>query len=316
MFMGDIFRVLFVCTGNIYRSAGADLFLKKFLFDKGISGVSVSSAGVIADPEEMFPVTINVLESFGVDPSSHKQRKLSKNMLSDSDLVVCMSKNHQEYIKKFFGFDTVLFNELAFGKNTSILDLGESKNQHGFRNAPYALRDANRAIPKTLKHINKGIGKLWDFVEEHYLLFSRFLEGKSSHRNGIPPKILYESKNVAVFMSVDIPATQDGHVLVIPKKRFGRLEDIPSSVRRELIETVELVGKALLVDHEGYNVLLNNGKSAGQWVYHTHFHVIPRNSFDDITIERWKRRKSINRKDFDRMNKKVLSAIKMVSKKK
>jgi diadenosine tetraphosphate (Ap4A) HIT family hydrolase len=36
--------------------------------------------------------------------------------------------------------------------------------------------------------------------------------------------------------------------------------------------------------------LLNNGKSAGQWIMHLHFHIIPRNPKDDIAIEDFERK--------------------------
>jgi histidine triad (HIT) family protein len=37
---------------------------------------------------------------------------------------------------------------------------------------------------------------------------------------------------------------------------------------------------------DGYNVLCNNGRAAGQLVEHLHFHIIPRNLGDGI-FERW-----------------------------
>ena len=46
-----------------------------------------------------------------------------------------------------------------------------------------------------------------------------------------------------------------------------------------------------MLSHEGYNVLLNNGRSAGQYILHTHFHIIPRKLDDKIKIEVWKNKK-------------------------
>lgn len=40
-------RVLFICSGNMYRSAGAEFILRKKLADKGISGWEADSAGTM-----------------------------------------------------------------------------------------------------------------------------------------------------------------------------------------------------------------------------------------------------------------------------
>lgn len=52
-------------------------------------------------------------------------------------------------------------------------------------------------------------------------------------------------------------------------------------------KTVKRVTKALLAFSDGVNVLQNNGKSAGQFVMHAHFHIIPRWDGDGIEIEKW-----------------------------
>ena len=123
-------------------------------------------------------------------------------------------------------------------------------------------------------------------------LFCDFVSGKKkNNRNGFPFRFLHEMDHTVSFLSIDFPATQDGHTLVISKKHFSSLEDIPFYIQKELLGHVSLVGKALKKRHEGYNVLLNNGKSAGQYVSHTHFHVVPRNKGDQISIEDWNRKK-------------------------
>ena len=40
------------------------------------------------------------------------------------------------------------------------------------------------------------------------------------------------------------------------------------------------------MEADGYNLLCNNGKAAGQVIDHLHFHIIPRNS-DDGVFNRW-----------------------------
>lgn len=122
-------------------------------------------------------------------------------------------------------------------------------------------------------------------------LFCEFVSGKrKKHVNGYPFKSLHETKHALTFLSVDFPATEDGHTIVIPKKHFEQLETIPKNILADLMLEVKLVSKILRKNNEGTNILVNNGKCAGQKVMHAHFQIIPRNPKDDITIEDFERK--------------------------
>ena len=117
-------------------------------------------------------------------------------------------------------------------------------------------------------------------------LFCDFVSGKrKNHSTGHLFEAINKTKNTMLFMAIDIPATEDGHLLVIPKKHFRYMEDLPKDILHELIDHAILVSKALRKTHQGCNILINDGKSAGQWVMHTHFHIIPRDKGDKIKIE-------------------------------
>lgn len=138
-----------------------------------------------------------------------------------------------------------------------------------------------------------------------HCLFCDFVKKlKDKHNNRFSFHVLHETRHTISFLSIDIPEKEDGHVLVIPKKHYSNLEDIPPVILNDLIRHVALTCKVLRRTHEGCNVLLNNGKSAGQYIFHTHFHVIPRNKGDDIKIEIWKRRK-ITADEFVKLHRKI-----------
>ena len=129
-------------------------------------------------------------------------------------------------------------------------------------------------------------------------LFCDFMEGKIyEHKKGYPFIINHETENTLSFLSLDSPVNKEAHILVIPKQHFTSFEEISDSVMHELIDHVNLVGRFYRNKKLNYNLLLNNGKHAGQTVPHTHFHVIPRKKNDKIRIEVWKRAK-ITPKDF------------------
>ncbi len=140
-------------------------------------------------------------------------------------------------------------------------------------------------------------------------IFCAFGKGtQKTHANGFPFETLLTLKNTISFLSTDLPATEDGHVLVIPKKHFENMEDIPKNSLHELIDHVSLLTRVLRKTHSGCNILLNDGKSAGQRVFHTHFHVIPREKNDKIIIEKFKR-KNLTKKEFITLHKVIKQEI-------
>jgi histidine triad (HIT) family protein len=102
----------------------------------------------------------------------------------------------------------------------------------------------------------------------------------------IPITKIYEDEMVLSFL--DIGPVSDGHTLVIPKQHFERLHDCPPDLLGQVGSKLGKIAKAVTsaMDSQGYNVLCNNGRAAGQLVNHLHFHIIPRNSGDDV-FNRW-----------------------------
>ncbi|MFP4656197.1 MAG: HIT family protein [Candidatus Woesearchaeota archaeon] len=123
-------------------------------------------------------------------------------------------------------------------------------------------------------------------------IFCEFISGKrKTHTNGFRFSKLCEMEHTLSFLSIDFPKTADGHMLVVPKRHFERLEDIPKYILDELMRHVALSSRVMDAQFPACNVLLNNGKEAGQTVFHVHFHIIPRVEGDGIEIESWKRKR-------------------------
>jgi histidine triad (HIT) family protein len=117
-------------------------------------------------------------------------------------------------------------------------------------------------------------------MDEDDCVFCKVLAGE------IPVTKIYEDDVVLVFL--DIGPVSDGHTLVIPRQHFERIHDCPSEVLSEVCSRLGRIAKAVAtgMNSEGYNILCNNGRAAGQLVEHLHFHIIPRNSGDGV-FERW-----------------------------
>jgi len=92
----------------------------------------------------------------------------------------------------------------------------------------------------------------------------------------IPSKKVYENETAVAFL--DINPRNPGHTLVIPKKHYQTILDMPDDEAGRLFEVVKKVAVAAKkgTEAEGISIVQSNGPAAGQIVPHVHFHVIPR----------------------------------------
>ncbi len=101
-------------------------------------------------------------------------------------------------------------------------------------------------------------------------IFCKIVEGK------IPANKIYETDDVLAFL--DITPVNEGHTLVIPKKHYENLFEIPDDLLAKIILTIKDLSVAIqnAVNSGGINLAMNNREAAGQIVPHAHFHIIPR----------------------------------------
>jgi histidine triad (HIT) family protein len=102
----------------------------------------------------------------------------------------------------------------------------------------------------------------------------------------IPSAVVYEDDAVLAFL--DIGPLAEGHLLVIPRDHYRDLSDMPPDSCAKLAEAIPTLARALLrvTKADGFNVLCNQGRAAGQLVAHVHFHLIPRREGDGLGY-RW-----------------------------
>ncbi len=92
-------NILFVCTGNSCRSVMAEIYLKKLLKDKGRTDVQISSAGMMAmEGMRASEETRQVLSKEGMNADAHLSRRVTKELVDESDLILVMEKIHEERI--------------------------------------------------------------------------------------------------------------------------------------------------------------------------------------------------------------------------
>jgi len=87
---------------------------------------------------------------------------------------------------------------------------------------------------------------------------------------------LFEGDKAVAFLDI-FPCTT-GHTLVIPRRHYASLGEMPLEEVGALFQAAALVAERVqkAVGAQGFNLGVNNGKAAGQEVFHIHIHVIPR----------------------------------------
>ncbi len=125
-------------------------------------------------------------------------------------------------------------------------------------------------------------------------LFERIAAGE------IPSHKIYEDDSVFAFL--DISPLSVGHTLVIPKKRYETLGDLPDDVAAALGRVLPRLARAVTsaTGTPAYNLLVNTGKDAGQVVPHVHFHIIPRYADGSGLQKRWEAGKLENGEELAR----------------
>ncbi len=98
----------------------------------------------------------------------------------------------------------------------------------------------------------------------------------------IPAEVLFANNHVVAIL--DINPIHYGHALVIPRKHVRDFLELEAQCYAPLLEAARNVSAALVdaLKLEGYNLFSNNGKTAGQSVFHFHLHITPRYENDDI----------------------------------
>lgn len=90
----------------------------------------------------------------------------------------------------------------------------------------------------------------------------------------IPANIEYE--NDAFLVIHDINPAAPIHLLIIPKKEIVNIQDL-NKEDMPMISQVFTIAQELATKHKvenGYRLVANNGKDAGQTVFHLHFHFL------------------------------------------
>lgn len=93
-----IMKIMFICTGNICRSAMAEGILKKIAKDKNLK-IEVYSCGIYAQDGDY--ATYNAVESakyYDVDISNHRATNIRNSKINEMDVILCATESHKQLV--------------------------------------------------------------------------------------------------------------------------------------------------------------------------------------------------------------------------
>ena len=100
-------------------------------------------------------------------------------------------------------------------------------------------------------------------------IFCKIINGE------IPSEKVYEDEEILAFK--DINPAAPVHILVIPKKHIKSLLEVneeDSKIIAKIYEVINKIVKDMKMEQDGFRVIVNCGKDAGQEVMHLHFHIL------------------------------------------
>ncbi|NLM12208.1 MAG: HIT family protein [Epulopiscium sp.] len=123
----------------------------------------------------------------------------------------------------------------------------------------------------------------------------------------IPSATIFENSEFRVILD-RFPGSK-GHLLIIPKEHVENIFEIDPEKGGRLfylgVQLAKILKKELHL--EGLNVVQNNGKIAGQTIFHFHLHLIPRYPEDGVNIT-WKSTEPTE-EELDSLAKKLFKAL-------
>lgn len=131
-------------------------------------------------------------------------------------------------------------------------------------------------------------------------IFCKIVKGE------LPSSVVAESEHALAFL--DIAPVNQGHTLVIPRGHYESYMELPDHILSDMALLVKKISPAIkdAVDADGISISMNNGKAAGQEIFHAHFHIMPRYESDGFRL--WPQKKYVEG-EMQEIQKKILSSL-------
>jgi protein-tyrosine-phosphatase len=148
-------NILIVCTGNISRSFLAEMLLENEVKENNLDNVSISSAGLFAQPgNHADPRMVKYLLDEGIPMKNHKARQVEKEDIDWADLILVMENGHADMIEELYpeAKDKVELLGKYISDGQTVDDIADP-----FGRSPYRYRLAQAQITLAVRSFVKRV---------------------------------------------------------------------------------------------------------------------------------------------------------------
>lgn len=152
--------ILIVCTANICRSPVGEALLRYILQQRGLTDWKVDSAGTFAYPGQPASVfSVQAVAELNIDISHHRSKRVSKSLLRNADLVLCMELRHVNALRAEYP-----------AHSAKIFTLGQMSGHAKDVADPYggSLKDYQYMVKEVKYLLESGIDKIIYFAEKNH----------------------------------------------------------------------------------------------------------------------------------------------------
>ena len=121
-------KIMFICTGNICRSAMANAYMKKRVAEEKLP-IEVCSSGIYAENGgQASYLAIETMQEYEVDLNSHKSTNTRNSNITEMNIILCATTGHKQLLIQMFPNlkeKIYTIKEFAYGENYTDKDISD-----------------------------------------------------------------------------------------------------------------------------------------------------------------------------------------------
>ena len=157
-------KIMYICTGNICRSAMADAMMKEEIKNRDLQNkIEVYSCGTFAEDGDYASYNaIETMEYYGVDLRLHRATNIRSSKIEEMDIILCATKEHKKFVSQLYPqIVSKVFTMKEYaksGKDENDLDIQDPWG-YGMTTFLNCAKEIDLTIQKTLEILLTNVEK-------------------------------------------------------------------------------------------------------------------------------------------------------------